>query len=274
MNDTGKVVRIALIIFLVLALAVGIFYQISRKSRSAAARNPALDIPAPSLDAEKPYALPEPLNLPGLSLATSDDILRRIAQDISSNPMLFNWLKTKDLVRKFVAAVDNVANGLSPKAQIEFFTPRGDFRAGGTRGRFTVDPSSYARYDRVAEVFVSLDTKSSARLYATLLPLFQEAYKDLGYPDRDFQDTLTQAVIEMLRVPVVEGPIYLEKNVASYAFRDEALEGLSAAQKHLLRTGPENIQVIQKKLRELATAIGIPESRLPKTGGPGSKTPN
>lgn len=39
---------------------------------------------------------------------------------------------------------------------------------------------------------------------------------------------------------------------------------MSQAQKHLFRMGPENVQVIQAKLRALALACGIPEYRLPK----------
>jgi hypothetical protein len=91
----------------------------------------------------------------------------------------------------------------------------------------------------------------------------QEAYKDLGYPDTDFDTTLIRAIVEMLQVPVVKD-ILLEKKVVSYAMVDPELEGLSQAQKHLLRMGPENILRIQSKLRDLAQALGIPSSRLPR----------
>jgi hypothetical protein len=45
---------------------------------------------------------------------------------------------------------------------------------------------------------------------------------------------------------------------------DPELESLSQAQKHLLRMGPENILRIQSKLRELAKALGIASSKLPR----------
>ena len=41
------------------------------------------------------------------------------------------------------------------------------------------------------------------------------------------------------------------------------LQELSAAQKQLLRMGPQNVRTVQSKLREIATALGIPASRLP-----------
>ena len=173
-------------------------------------------------------------------------------------------MKTRELVRKFVAAVDNIANGLSPRAQVDFFTPRGPFKVSRRDGAYVPDPSSFYRYDPVADAFISLDVRASARLYISLKPLFQEAYRELGYPDEDFHATLTRAVAELLATPVVEGRVLLEKKVASYALVDPELEGMSPAQKHLFRMGPENVQVIQTKLRALAIACGIPEYRLPK----------
>jgi hypothetical protein len=38
---------------------------------------------------------------------------------------------------------------------------------------------------------------------------------------------------------------------------------MSAAQKQFLRMGPQNVRVIQRKLREIAFSLAIPESRLP-----------
>jgi hypothetical protein len=49
----------------------------------------------------------------------------------------------------------------------------------------------------------------------------------------------------------------------SYAIADETLEALSQAQKQLLRMGPKNVREIQGKIRELAAALGVAESRLP-----------
>jgi hypothetical protein len=265
MDDMRKVLQIAAAIILVAAAGVGLYLYFSALSRKAGKE--AVDKPSVLTMARKTtgaYALPEPLDLPNLTLETSDEVLRRIVQDISSHPLLSQWFQTKELVRKFVAAVDNISNGLSPRPHIDFFSPKGDFRAVSVKGIPVVDPEGYTRYDLIPAVFISLDTKSGARLYAALLPIFRQAYKELGYPDRDFQDTTAQAIIELLKTPVLEGRIPLEKKISSYVYADETIEGLSAAQKHLLRMGPENVQVIQKKLREMAEAIGIPENRLPK----------
>ncbi len=116
----------------------------------------------------------------------------------------------------------------------------------------------------MADVFVSLDVKQCVSLFRALKPLCQEAYRDLGYPDQDFEQTILRAISELLETPVVEGDIVLEKAVLNYVMRDPELESLSDAQKHLLRMGPENVGAIQAKMREMAVGLGFAESRLPK----------
>ena len=72
---------------------------------------------------------------------------------------------------------------------------------------------------------------------------------------------------ELLGTPIVDGAVRLEQKVLSYAMTDETLEGLSAAQKQLLRLGPKGVGAVHAKIRELAAALGIAGSRLsrPKT---------
>jgi hypothetical protein len=45
--------------------------------------------------------------------------------------------------------------------------------------------------------------------------------------------------------------------VLTYAYVEPALENLSAAQRQLLRVGPENAHAIQAKLRELAAQLDL-----------------
>jgi hypothetical protein len=264
MDDTKRVFGIGVGIILAIAAVVGIYLLVARRPAAGPAAEKIPAAPGPVATAGPEAEAIAPLDLPNLELDKSDDLLRSLAPDISSHPGLTGWMRTRDLVRKFVAAVDNIANGLSPRAQVDFFSPRGPFKVARRDGRNVIDPSSYYRYDPVADIFISLDARAAARLYVSLKPLFQEAYRELGYPDEDFHATLTRAVAEMLATPVVEGRVALEKRVASYAMADADLEGLSQAQKHLFRMGPENVQVIQTKLRALALACGIPEYRLPK----------
>jgi Protein of unknown function (DUF3014) len=224
----------------------------------SAAAAPAVE-PSASPEAS-PEASP-PVSLPGLD--ASDALVRDLAKGLSSRPELAAWLATDALVRKFVAVVDNVADGASPAPHLKFLAPKDRFRAAGDGFRFTLDPKGYDRYDTVAQVVASLDAAGSARLYGTLQPLLTEAYRDLGYPQGDFSATLERAIARLVRTPVVEKPIALVPHGLSYRFAEPKLESLSAAQKHLLRMGPRNQSMIQSKLREIAAALGIPAERLP-----------
>jgi len=161
--------------------------------------------------------------------------------------------------------VDNIAEGKSPRKQLKFLDPKKPFTIIEKQERIFLNPQSYRRYDVVADAFSSLDAGGVVRLFLELKPLFQEAYKELGYPNQDFQNTLIRAIKELSAAPIVEGDIKLEEGVASYYMANEDLEELSDAHQHLLRMGPQNTRKIQKKLKEIAVALGVPENQLPES---------
>jgi hypothetical protein len=264
-DDQSKVFKLAVLILVALvAVGAAVYLVMYRKPAAApeAAKTEEAAQP-PAVESAAAVADLSPLAIPAVALDQSDPVVREFARAVSADARFGQWLQTKELVRKFVVAVDNVANGLSPRPHVDFFSPQGDFKVVAGPGEPFVDESGYARYDPVAEVFASLDTPASVRLYRGLKPLIRDAYRDLGYPDADFEDALVKAMAELLGTPVVKGRIRLEKKVVSYAMADANLEGLSAAQKQLLRMGPKNVERIQKKILELAAALGISELRLP-----------
>jgi hypothetical protein len=201
------------------------------------------------------------------ALNDSDEWVRQKAKSLSPYAKLAEWLRIDDLIRRITAALDNIAEGKSPRKQLKFLDPKKPFTIIKKQERIFLNPQSYRRYDLVADAFSSLNAGGVVRLFLELKPLFQEAYKELGYPNQDFQNTLIRAIRELLDTPIVEGDIELEEGVASYYMADEDLEELSDAQQHLLRMGPQNIRKIQKKLREIAVALGVSENQLPKSKG-------
>ena len=118
-----------------------------------------------------------------------------------------------------------------------------------------MDEAAYSRYDRVTDVFVSLDSRRAAEFYELLEPLVQEAYSELGYPDKKFDDALFAAIGRLLETPVIDEPIRLLRPVVMYEYEDERLESLGAAQKQMIRMGPRNTRLIQTKLSELAIEL-------------------
>ena len=205
----------------------------------------------------------EPESVPATTLpplAESDAVVRELAGGLSQHPGLSGWLSGQGLIQRFVAVVDNLAEGTSPRPHLLFLAPEASFQTVTRNGRLYVDPRSYGRYDGVADVLASLDPRAAVGLYRQLQPLCEEAYRELGHPPGRFDDVLAKAIQTLLATPVVEGEIELTPKVVTYAFADPRLEALSPAQRHLLRMGPRNVRLIQGELRALAAALGVPES--------------
>jgi hypothetical protein len=192
-------------------------------------------------------------------LQESDPQVRTQLAGVSSDPLWKAWLEQVDLVRRFTAAVQQVAEGDSPRASVPFLAPVGTFLVHEPRrGPATIDPKSYQRYDAVAAAFASIDAPKAAAAYRAIHPLLDRAWRELGSPGTRFDDALARAVDRLVQVPVPKGDVEVVPRGALWAFKDDALEQRTAAEKHLLRMGPTNMQRIQVKLRELQGALGLP----------------
>jgi hypothetical protein len=256
MEEKKKVILTGILFIIVILIGLTIYYFI-RQERTVK-KPPVKEAEREaqkSMPVEKENMQEEGLKVIEAELDKSDPVIRKLAEKLSSYEEFEKWIESKNLIRKFTAAVDNIANGISPRYQIDFFVPEDDFKVESKDGKMTVSPESYQRYDRVADVVSSLDSIKCVQLYRRSKPLIQEAYKELGYPDKDFEKTLLKAIAILLEVPIVKKDLELEKKVISYKIKDEALENLSIPQKHLLRMGPENVKKIQSKLREIGKLL-------------------
>lgn len=240
----------------VLVLAVVLFlWWRGRGKPEESAPQPAAPA-AESLPAEDAEALETPeVDLP--TLDASDPWVREVVGQLSSHPKLASWLLPDELLRRFAAVVDNVASGASPRPHVPFLAPRAPFEVHRIAGEPHLSEASYQRYDELAAVIGSLDVEGTAALYRSVKPLLQQSLADLGYPDRDFDDVLAEAIRRVLETPVLEQEPALVAGVSSYEFADPRLENLSAAQKHFLRMGPDNLRRVQATARQLAAKLGL-----------------
>ena len=178
-------------------------------------------------------------------------------EQLSAHPELAEWLVTDEMIRRFVAIVDNLAEGTSPRSHLTFMAPEERFVVEEKDGRYFVDPASYERYDTTVEVVTSIDSRGAAQLYTALLPLLREAYRDLGYPGQSFDDAMQQAVQRLLEVPVVRDEIEVVPKIDSYKLADPELEELPSASKNFLRFGPQNLRQLQAKAREISALANL-----------------
>jgi hypothetical protein len=256
MGDTNRtIIGIFVALVVIIVVAFGWWYlsrdRIEEPVQTIAEQTPTL-VPEPTPTLEERLSS----RLSGTTLATSDAVVRELVAEVSSHPKLAVWLVNEDLIRRFVASVDNIASGISPRAHLDFLRPREGFEVEEqSDGALIIEPENYGRYDVVAQVFASLDTEGTVALYRELDPLIDEAYAEIGPAGADFDDRLDAAFNQLLSVPVLEGPAEVEQLIVTYAWADDQLEALSGAQRHFLRMGPDNVALIQGKLEELRSVM-------------------
>jgi Protein of unknown function (DUF3014) len=255
--------RVALVIVILLALAAGAYFAFWRRAQPAPTDvRVHTDQAVAAKTPDKPVAEPgEAIDLPPLE--QTDPIVRQLVSSLSSHPKVAAWLTTDQLVRNFTVVVFNVANGRTPSRHLGRLRPTQGFQAIEKGTTITIDPRSYQRYDAYADAVAAVDARGVARLYATLKPRIQDGYRELGYPEGDFDAVLERAFAELLKTPVIESPVMLRSKSVAYEFADPRLQSLSSAQRQFLRMGPRNVRIIQAKLRELAPLLGLaPEPQL------------
>jgi hypothetical protein len=247
----------------VVAVAVGAFVYLNRDAAPASpttgaiATDTSVPPPAPLGVAVTPIELPP--------LDESDDVVRQLVRALSSHPSVVAWLATDGLIRNFTVVVENIASGRTPAPRLRVLKPSQPFAtadAGNGNGDVVIDPRSYSRYNDLAAAVSSINPKGAATLYSTLKPRIEEAYRELGETG-SFDRELEAAIVLLLDTPVVGGEVALLPRGGLYVYNDLRIERLTPAQKQLVRMGARNIQTVQRTLRQIALALGIPPERLP-----------
>jgi len=242
------IIAVALVVFL-----AGGAWWMSRSTRRPPAQNAS---PVAVTGTEAPIDKPgePPVNLPPLD--RMDGFLRPLLSALSSRPELARWLATDDLLGQLASAIDQAAAGASPARDFKVIKPASPFVAGGRGVRRTIDPAGYRRYDGLVQTVTSIDASNVAKIYKTIRPRLNEAYRRMGNPTSDVDNALRKAIDTLLDTPVVKDPIpVIEDGKAGWAYADDELEGLLPTQKQLLRMGSANVDRLLVWLRALQAAL-------------------
>jgi len=190
------------------------------------------------------------------ALADSDTSLIGALKHLLGDQTIDAYLVPKDLIRRIVATVDNLdRDGAIPLRLRPVPAVSGMPIVEGEGDDLTLSPQNSTRYQPMIELLQHADMRAVAAVYLHYYPLFQQAYEQLGYPHRSFNDRLIQVINHLLATPVVTGPIKLVRPNVLYQFADPALEALPYGQKLMIRIGTDNEAVVKTKLRELRAAI-------------------
>jgi hypothetical protein len=223
-----------------------------------------------------PNAGAEASALPALN--QSDQMVRDSLAGLLGSRSVEQFVVSENVIRHIVVTVDNlprkkVAIDLRPVKP----TP-GETVVSNQGDVATLSVSNYARYAPFVHLVETTDPKTLAAVYFHLYPLFQQAYEDLGYPGRFFNDRLVEVIDHLLAAPEPQGPIELVQPKVFYQYSDLKLEDLSSGQKLMIRMGPANERTLKAKLRDLRaelvrSAAGDGGTRQGSTPGGGAQSP-
>ncbi len=204
--------------------------------------------PTVRLDAEAtPATPPEPLP----ALDASDAEILSVFRDLSPAESILGALAAENIVRRAVVTVDNLTTGEVALKLRAVGTPQTPFAVTRSSGRMTLGAANYQRYEPYVDFVATLDGAQLAGLFRRYEPLMDEAYAELGYPDRRFADRVVEVIDHLLQVPETAAAPRLSQPNVIYEFANAELESASAGHKLLLRMGPANAEVILQKLAEI-----------------------
>jgi hypothetical protein len=223
--------------------------------------------PAPAPTAPAPPAITHPIEsspaAQDVAAAPQESSLAAAVTSLVGQKLARGMLQLDDFPRRIVATVDNLGRTHAPSRL---------WPVNPSPGRFQVDKSGAIgadnglRYTPFVLMVEKLDVRQAAALYVRFYPQFQQAYEELGYPKRYFNDRLVQVIDQLLltpepdeplrvHLPPIQGPMQPERPWVLYEFDDPALQALPAGQKLLLRVGPVNERRLKARLAEFRKAI-------------------
>lgn len=229
---------------------------------ASVASAPAIQHPVEPVPTETAVA---PTPLP--ALAEADALVRELVTGVITSKDVLTFLQMDGFIRRVVATVDNLPREQAPPMVWPVYpTPQRFTTQRSDTGVDTIHPDNTRRYLPFVQLIDSVDTAKAVAVYRRLYPLFQQAYEELGFPGRYFNDRLVQVLDHLIATPVQTGPlavtlVEVKGEVPStrpwvrYEFADPALQSMSAGQKMLVRTGAENHQRLRAKLVDIRARV-------------------
>jgi hypothetical protein len=210
---------------------------------------------APALPALR-HPLPEvPAGAPLPSLAESDGAFVAALAAALGPPGFGQWLGPQDPIRRIVVTVDNLPRKTVPQRMLPWKPVPGAFAVEIAGGTPVIADANARRYESVLRLLDAIDAAQLVAVYVQWYPRFQEAFRELGYPNGHFNDRLVEAIDTMLAAPTGNGPPAVVQPKVLWEFADPQLEALPAGQKIMLRMGPGHAERVKAKLASIRRLV-------------------
>lgn len=267
----------AIVVVVLIAIAAGGWWYGSQRDVAAPVPPPAATAPAvpDAPPPAPPVAVMGPQN-PVDALAAPDAVLpalgdsdtqaKKALTDLLGAQRVTTLLNIDGFVRRVVATIDNLPRAQAPSRMWPMVPAPERFTVDAGSARTTIGQANSARYAAFTQMVEAVDAERAAALYARFYPLFQQAYEELGYPGRYFNDRLVAVIDHLLETPEPTGPVQVqltevrgeftaERPWTRYEYVDPALESMSSGQKLMVRVGLANERRLKAKLRAFRAQV-------------------
>jgi len=150
--------------------------------------------------------------------------------------------------------VVQIGDGRTPAAPLNTLRPsiRLETGAGGN-----VEPANFERWESAVRALQSIPPRDAAKVYVNVKPLFDEAYRELGYPQGDFDVAAIKAIRMLNATPEVTGDLVLLRREGYFEHDNPALRSLPPVQKQLILLGPNHRRRVLSWLQQVAAALEL-----------------
>lgn len=231
--------------------------------------NVPADVPPPpqpeQLAPQNPVETPPDPALPQLS--DSDARVTAALNELLGKKAVTGFLNVDNFVRRFVATVDNLPREHAASRMWPVQPAGSRFMTSGNEDNMSLSLDNAQRYTPMVLMAEQVNASAAAAAYFKLYPLFQQAYEELGYPGKYFNDRLVAVLDHLLAAPEPQGPVKIKmveirseenpsaKPYVHYEFADPQLESMSAGQKMMVRVGLVNERRLKAQLKAFRAQV-------------------
>lgn len=190
------------------------------------------------------------------ALVDSDASVLDALSSLAAGGDVRSLLVPSQIISRAVATIDALPRrGIGSTNILPLRTPKGSLKAEQAGGITVISTRNADRYQPYMTVLESVDPHTLVAWYKHNYPLFQQAYRELGYPHGYFNDRLVVAIDDMLAAPDLHDSVAVTLSGPHYVFVDPQLQSLSAGQKLMVRLGPANEEQFKAKLRMIRELV-------------------
>lgn len=264
-HTTGKLITFIIAICLLCGFGYYLFKQLSTVETTP--EKIVVETTSPKTATTEPLEVKQPPEIPeqtieepilDVALPTldgSDFDAKKQLDSLTAAGNLSNWFFPEHLIRRGVAFIDGLSHGAQLNKMYKVPSPTTKFLVVKEDKKLWLDTHNYQRYDYAIKVIDAIDNDQLVKSFHLFRPLLEEAYSELGYAAKDLDKAIISALNQILATPFRHEPIELTQESVHYKYANPKLEALTPIQKQLLRMGPENTYVIQKKAQILRNAL-------------------